>query len=300
MMLDIKDLLGIIPPIVTPVDSNENVDPAGLQRVIDHVLRGGVHGVFVLGSNGEFFAFDDENQKRAVEITVKHVNGSVPVYAGAGSITTAGCIKFAKMAKEAGVDAITVLTPMFINPSEIELFNHFKTIAESTSLPIILYNNPGKTTNNISVGLLKKLADIDNIIGIKNSTLDFAHTLHFLIETRNNENFKVLAGTDFYIYATLAHGGAGAVAGTANVAPGLVVEIYNKFISGDHEGALEAQYKLVPLRDAFSYGSFPVVMKDCLNLMGMNIGSPVKPIDHCTGDKLGALKKVLSDLNLIQ
>jgi len=295
-MLDVK---GVIPPIVTPVDSNENVDGDGLRRVIDHVLKGGVHGIFVLGSNGEFFAFDEENQKRAVEITVNHVNGSVPVYAGAGSITTRGCIKFAKMAKEAGVDAITVLTPMFINPSEKEMYNHFTTIANSTSLPIILYNNPGKTTNNISVGLLKKLAEIDNIIGIKNSTPNFVQTVEFIYETREIDNFNVLAGTDYFIYATLAHGGTGAVAGTANVAPGLVVEIYNKYKAGDHTGALEAQFKLVPLRNTFSYGSFPVVMKDCLNLMGMHIGNPVKPIDHCTEERLEALKEVLSKMNLI-
>ena len=295
-MLDVK---GVIPPVVTPVDSNENVDAGGLRRVIDHVLNGGVHGIFVLGSNGEFFAFDEENQKRAVEITVNHVNGSVPVYAGAGSITTRGCIKFAKMAKEAGVDAITVLTPMFINPSEKEMYNHFTTIANSTSLPIILYNNPGKTTNNISVGLLKKLAEIDNIIGIKNSTPNFVQTVEFIYETREIDNFNVLAGTDYFIYATLAHGGTGAVAGTANVAPGLVVEIYNKYKAGDHTGALEAQFKLVPLRNTFSYGSFPVVMKDCLNLMGMDIGNPVKPIDHCTEERLEALKEVLSKMNLI-
>ena len=123
--------------------------------------------------------------------------------------------------------------------------------------------------------------------------------MQFLYETREIENFNVLAGTDYYIYATLAHGGAGAVAGTANVAPGLVVDIYNKYEAGDHAGALEAQYKLIPLRNTYSYGSFPVVMKDCLNLMGMHIGSPVKPIDHCTEERLEALKKVLSRLNLI-
>jgi len=295
-MLDVK---GVIPPVVTPVDSNENVDAGGLRRVIDHILNGGVHGIFVLGSNGEFFAFDDENQKRAVEITVNHVNGRVPVYAGAGSITTKGCIKFAKMAQEVGVDAITVLTPMFINPSEKEMYNHFTSIANSTSLPIILYNNPGKTTNNISVGLLKKLAEIDNIIGIKNSTLNFAQTVEFIYETREIDNFNVLAGTDYFIYATLAHGGTGAVAGTANVAPGLVVDIYNKYEAGDHAGALDAQFKLIPLRNTFNYGSFPVVMKDCLNLMGMDIGNPVKPIDHCTAERLEALKEVLLKLNLI-
>lgn len=299
-MLNLDDLKGVIPPIVTPVDADENVDESGLKKVIDYVIDGGVHGVFVLGSNGEFYAFDFENQKRAVEITVQHVNGRVPVYAGASAITTKGCIKLAKMAEEAGVDALTVLTPMFINPNETELYNHFKAIAESTKLPILLYNNPGKTTNNISVSLLKQLAQIDNIIGIKNTSLDFGQTVQFIYATQNIENFKVLSGSDYSIYATLAYGGAGCVAGTANVAPALVVDIYNKFMAGDHAGALAAQNKIIPLRDTYSYGSFPVVMKDCLNLMGMEIGDPVKPIEHCNNERLGAVKKVLLDLDLIK
>lgn len=297
-MLRIEDLKGVIPPIITPVDDNENVDERGLKSVIDYVLEGGVHGVFVLGSNGEFYAFDFENQKRAVEITVKHVNKRVPVYAGASAITTKGCIKLARMAEETGADALTVLTPMFIKPNEKEMFNHFEAIAKSTNLPVLLYNNPDKTTNNISVSLLEKLARIDNIIGIKNTSLDFAQTIEFIRVTKDIENFKVLSGSDYMIYATLAYGGAGCVAGTANVAPKLVVDIYEKYMAGDLQASMDAQYKLIPLRNAYNYGSFPVVMKDCMNLLGLNVGHPVKPIDHCSDERLQALKKILDDLGL--
>lgn len=204
------------------------------------------------------------------------------------------------MAKQTGADAITVLTPMFINPSENELYKHLLSIARSTTLPVILYNNPGKTTNNISSSLLKKLAEVENIIGIKNTTLDFAQSIQFILETRNTESFNVMSGTDYYIYATLAHGGTGAVAGTANVAPSLVVDIYNKFKAGDHAGALKAQYELVPLRNAYSYGSFPVVMKDCLNLMGMEVGLPLKPLDPCLQERQESLKVILAKLDLLQ
>jgi 4-hydroxy-tetrahydrodipicolinate synthase len=298
-MANIKDFKGVIPPIVTPVDSNENVDAEGLKRVIDHVIAGGVHGIFALGSNGEFYAFDYENQKKVIEVTVTRVNGRVPVYGGASAITTRECIRLAKMAESAGADALTILTPMFITPSETELYNHFKTIAENTALPVLLYNNPGKTNNNISVNLLKRLAEIDNIIGIKNTSPDFSQTVQYLYETRNNKIFRVFAGTDYFIYSTLAYGGAGCVAGTANVAPRLVSDIYNKFMAGDHAGALEAQFRLIPLRNAYNYGSFPVVMKDCLNLMGVNAGKPVKPVDSCTAERQEALKKILMDLELI-
>lgn len=298
-MLNIGDIKGVIPPIITPVDKNENIDEKGLKKVIDHVLDGGVHGIFVMGSNGEFYAFDFENQKRAVEITVEHVNGKVPVYAGASAITTKECIKLAKMAEDIGADALTVLTPMFIKPNEKEMYNHFKAIADSTKLPILLYNNPGKTTNNISVSLLEKLSQIDNIVGIKNTSLDFAQTIEYIRVTKDNPKFKVLCGIDYYIYATLAYGGAGCVAGTANVAPRLVVDIYEKFMAGDYAGALDAQYKLIPLRNAYNYGSFPVVMKECLNLMGIEVGSPVRPIEHCTEEKQEMIKDVLKSLDLI-
>lgn len=299
-MLSIDDLKGVIPPIITPVDAEENIDEEGLRSVIDHVIDGGVHGIFVLGSNGEFYALDFENQKRAVEITVNHVKGRVPVYAGTSAITTKECIKLAKMAEKAGADALTVLTPMFIQPNEKELYNHFEAIAQSTNLPMLLYNNPGKTTNNISVSLLEKLAKIDNIIGIKNTSFDFPQTIEYIRVTKDIPNFKVLSGSDYLIYGTLAYGGAGCVAGTANVAPRLVVDIYEKYMAGDYEGAMEAQYKLIPLRNTYNYGSFPVVMKDCLNLMGLKVGHPVKPIDHCSEERLQEIRKVLKDLDLIK
>ncbi len=299
-MLKIEELRGVIPPVVTPVDENENVDEKGLRRVIDHVINGGVHGVFVLGSNGEFYAFDPENQKRAVEITVNHVNGRVPVYAGATAITTKDCIKSAQMAEKAGADAITILTPMFIKPNEKEMYNHYEAIAKSTSLPVLLYNNPEKTTNNISISLLEKLAKIDNIIGIKNTSLDFAQTVEFIRVTKGIPNFRVLSGSDYFIYATLAYGGAGCVAGTANVAPRLVVDIYDKYMAGDYQGALKAQYDLIPLRNAYNYGTFPVVMKECLNVMGIEIGNPVKPIEHCDEATIKRIEKVLRDMGLIK
>lgn len=299
-MLKIDGLKGVIPPIITPVDDEENVDEQVLKNVIDYVIDGGVHGVFVLGSNGEFYAFDFENQKRTVEAAVRHVNKRVPVYAGASAITTKECIKLARMAEDAGADALTVLTPMFIRPNEKEMYYHFEAIAKSTNLPVILYNNPDKTNNNISVSLLEKLARIDNIIGIKNTSYDFVQTVEYIRVTRNNENFKVLSGSDYLIYATLAYGGAGCIAGTANVAPRLVVDIYEKYMAGNYQGAMEAQYRLIPLRNTYNYGSFPVVMKDCMNLLGLNAGHPVKPIDHCSEERLQEVKKVLYDLGLIK
>lgn len=297
--MSFEKLRGVIPPIVTPVDSHENVDKAGLKAVTDYVLDGGVHGIFVLGSNGEYYAFNYDEQKIIAETAVEHVNGRVPVFIGASAITTKECVRLAKMAEGVGADALTVLTPIFIQPNEEEMYLHYKKIAEATSLPVLLYNNPGRTSNNISVSLLKRLSQIDNIVGIKNTSLDFSRTIDYIEATKQDSNFKVFCGTDYYIYASLVHGGAGCVAGTANVAPRLVADIYDKFMAGDTAGAMAAQTALLPLRDAYELGTFPVVMKECLNMMGINAGGPIGPIGGCTDENRVKIREILKRLNLV-
>ncbi|MGA3163025.1 MAG: 4-hydroxy-tetrahydrodipicolinate synthase [Verrucomicrobiota bacterium] len=290
---------GVVTPLITPVDAEERVYETGLRNQIEHVLRGGVHGVFVVGSTGEFYGLDYDEKKRATEITVAQVKGRVPVYVGASAITTRECIKLSKMAESAGAQAVTILTPMFINPSEEELYKHFRTIAESTALPVLVYNNPDRTGINMSANLIERLAEIPNLVGAKDSSGDLTLTSEYIRRTRS-KGFKILAGRDTLILATLVYGGVGAVAATSNMAPALVVEIYNRFKAGDIPGALEAQYKLAPLRIAFGLGSFPVVMKDALNLMGIHVGDPIKPIGHCTDANLAKLKEILVKMGLIK
>jgi 4-hydroxy-tetrahydrodipicolinate synthase len=290
---------GVVTPLITPVDAKERVDETGMRNVIEHVLRGGVHGVFVAGSTGEFYGLNYDEKKRAVEITVNQVKGRVPVYVGASAITTRECIQLSKMAEAAGAQAVTVLTPMFIRPSEEELYQHFRAIAESTALPVLVYNNPERTGINMSANLIERLAEITNLVGAKESSGDLTLTSQYISRTRS-KGFKILAGRDTQILATLVYGGVGAVAATSNIAPALVVEIYNKFKAGDIPGALDAQYKLAPLRIAFGLGSFPVVMKDALNLMGIKVGDPIKPLDHCTPANMAKLKEILIQMGLIR
>lgn len=290
---------GIVPPIVTPVDNHENVDAEGLKQIIQYVMDGGVHGVFVNGSNGEFYGLDFENQKKAVQVTIEEVNNKIPVYAGASAITTRECIKLAQMAESAGADALTVLTPMFIQPTEQELFEHFATIAKSCELPIILYNNPGKTNNIITPNLLKRLVEIENICGVKNTSMDFSMTMKYIEATVERNDFAVFGGIDYYIYATLCHGGAGSVAGTANVAPRLVVEIYDCYSKGDHLGALNAQKALMPLRDAYGLGTFPVMMKVMLNILGVNAGKPIRPVSYVGDETIKKAEEILKQIGLL-
>ena len=295
--MNVDFIRGVVTPLITPVDAKERVYETGLRGVIEHVLRGGVHGIFVVGSTGEFYGLDYDEKKRATEITIDQVKGRVPVYVGASGITTKECIRLSQMAEKARAQAITVLTPMFISPSEEELYNHFRAIAESTALPVLVYNNPDRTGINMSANLVERLAEIPNIVGAKDSSGDLTLTSEYIRRTRD-KGFRVMAGRDTLILGTLVYGGVGCVAATSNVAPALVVEIYDKFMAGDIQGSLEAQYRLVPLRIAFGLGSFPVVMKDALNLLGIDVGDPIKPLGHCTEANMAKLEEVLVKMGL--
>jgi 4-hydroxy-tetrahydrodipicolinate synthase len=290
---------GVVPPLVTPVDSLDRVQEQPFRRIIRHVLEGGVHGVFALGSTGEFFGLDDDQQRRAIEIAVDEVKGRVPVYAGVGAVTTRECIRAARRAETAGAQAITVLPPPLLTPSEDELFGHFQAIADATPLPLLIYNNPERIRINVSANLVERLAALPTIAGAKDSSGDMTQTGEYIRRTQGT-GFKVMAGRDTMILATLVYGGVGCVATTSNVAPALVVSIYDRFLAGDLQGALKAQYELAPLRIAFGLGSWPVVTKDALNLLGLAAGAPILPNTSCSGASLEALKKVLAGLGLLK
>jgi len=295
-MLEVK---GVVPPLITPIDENEQVDEAGLRRLLNYVIDGGVHGVFIVGSTGEFYGLSFEDKQKIVRVTMQEVHGRVPVYVGASAITTRECIKLAQMAKAEGADAITVLTPMFVSPNDNELYDHFKAIADAVDIPNILYNNPGRTGVNMKAELVAKLADVDNIIGAKDTSGSMGLTSEYIRQTRG-KNFTVMAGMDLMILATLVYGGKGCVAGTANVLPKLVCEIYNKFMAGDIEGAREAQFKLALFRNAYSLGSFPIVPKDALNILGVNVGHPIRPIQHMTEENQEKLRQILKEVGALQ
>lgn len=295
--MDTSFIKGVIPPIVTPTDANERINEPVQREIVDHIIKGGVHGILALGSNGEFYGLDPEEHERSGQIIIDQAAGRVPVYFGIANITTRDCVKWAKKAEELGADAISVLHPMFIGPNDNEMYQHFKAVAEATSLPVLLYNNPDRMRCGISANLLERLSEVPNIVGIKESSGDMTLTAEFIRRTRNKEkDFKVIAGRDILILSTLVYGGAGTVASSANIVPELVVEIYDKFIAGDIPGALEAQYRLTPMRMAYGLSSFPVVTKDYMRLLGFDVGEPIKPNTRSTPEVLAKLQQHLDTL----
>lgn len=291
---------GILPAMVTPFTKDGRINIPVLRKLIDFLIDGGVHGIFAIGTTGEFYALSNTGYQEILEVTVDQVRGRVPVYAGANAIGTRDAVVFASIAqKVGGISALSVLTPYFINLTQNELYNHFATVAASTDLPVILYDNAPKTHLTIKPVIVEKLADIPNIVGIKDSTGDMTNTADIIKRTKGKD-FHVMMGRDSLIHAALSYGASGAVAATANVAPQLVSNIYNKYVSGDIAGSLEAQYKLVPLRIAFGLGSFPTVIKEALELLGIEAGPCASPTGPMTEEEKQQLKRVLIEMQLLK
>ncbi len=289
---------GVLPAMITPLDEQGQICENGLRKMVDYVIEGGVHGVFAMGTTAEFYAVSDDEYRRAIEIVVNHTAGRVPVFAGANAITTRDCIKLVKIASKAGADAISVLTPMFISPSDDELYDHYRAIAESTDKDILLYNNSPKTHVNLKPALVERLSRIDNIVGIKDSAGDMTQ-LAEIIRMTEGTGFSALVGRDTLIYSNLCYGGAGAVAACANVAPRLCADIYDKFMAGDLKGSLESQKKLAPLRIAFGIGTFPAIIKEALNQIGIPVGKCFAPIKELTAEQKQQVRQVLTGMDLL-
>lgn len=269
---------GVVVPILTPIDENEMIDEKKLREQVDYVIEGGVLGILAFGSNGEFYVIEEDEMERGLKIMVDQAAGRVPVYFGIGAISTKKCCRLAKMAVEGGAAGISVLQPMFLKPTEAELFLHFKTIAEAVpKTPVLLYNNPGRVNYTLSGNLVERLAhEVPNIVGMKDTSGDITQTAEFIRRTRD-VNFKVFGGKDTLLYASMCHGAVGGVCTAANFMPELITDVYNKYIAGDLEGSLEAQFKLNPVRLSMDGASFPVAAKDMANLRGRDIGVPYTP-----------------------
>ena len=292
---------GVVVPILTPIDENEMIDEARLRDQVDYVIEGGVLGILAFGSNGEFYMVEEDEMERGLKIMLDQAAGRVPVYFGIGAISTKKCCRLAKMAVEAGAAGISVLQPMFLKPTEAELYNHFKTIAESVpETPMLLYNNPGRVGYTMSAGLVERLAhEVPNIVGMKDTSGDITQTSEFIRRTRD-VGFKVFGGKDTLLYASMCHGAVGGVCTAANFMPELITDVYNKFVAGDLAGSLEAQFKLNPVRLSMDGASFPVAAKDMANLRGRNMGVPYTPnLPTPEGPVLDKIKKEMQKAGLI-
>jgi 4-hydroxy-tetrahydrodipicolinate synthase len=285
-------LRGIIPPVVTPMNPDESVDFDGLRRHIDHMIRAGVHGIFVLGTTGEFYALDESEKQRVVAEAMAHVGGRLPVYAGTGAETTREVVRLTKMVEKEGVAGVSVITPYFIKPTQAEMFDHFRRVAECSSVPVVLYNNPATCAGlSIEPETVSRLAELPGVIGIKDSSGDLQNTIE-IIRGTPREKFAVLNGRDTLIFAALTAGAQGAIPASCNIAPELCVGIYESFVKGDIPAAQQYQTRLHPVRMAMALGTGNGAVKEAMALLGRPAGpnrSPIAPLSEEKRQKLRAI-----------
>lgn len=272
-MVEIK---GIIAAMQTPMYEDGSLNEEEMRNQINRQINAGCDAIFCLGTNGEFYILNFDEKVRVMEIFVDEAKGRVPVYAGTGCISTAETIALSIKAQEIGVDVLSVITPYFAAINQNELFEHYKAVAESVDLPIVMYNIPARTGAAIAPATVGRLAQISNIVGVKDSSGNFNNILQYIDATKGME-FSVLSGNDALILYTLMAGGKGGITAIANILPDIMVSIYQKYMAGDIEGAKEAQASIAQIRDCFKFGNPNSIVKCATNLMGYPVGPCRKP-----------------------
>ena len=288
------EIKGIIPPIVTPMHEDESINTEELRRQVDRQIENGVHALFCFGTNGEGFILNGAEKKLVLETVIDQTAGRVPVYAGTGCISTKETIEQSKMAEAAGADVLSIITPSFAKASQAELYAHYEAVAKAVDLPIVLYNIPPRTGNALEPETVARLSEIDNIVGAKDSSGNFDN-LKAYIDLTKDRDFAVLAGNDGLILRCLQAGGAGGIAGRANIYPRTMASIYDCFIAGDLEGAQRYQDSVQSLGDALKLGNPTTIIKIATNLIGYPVGPCRAPFNQLSEEGLAALKKILEE-----
>ncbi|HMC88154.1 MAG TPA: dihydrodipicolinate synthase family protein, partial [Gemmataceae bacterium] len=230
---------------------------------------------------------------------VGHVNRRVPVFAGTGAESTREAVRLTRMAEREGVDGVSVITPYFVSPSQQEIYDHYRRIAEDTSLPMVLYNNPSTCGGlKIDVDTVARLAEVPNILGIKDSSGDLQNTIEYIRVVP--DRFSVMQGRDTLIYPALVFGAKGAVPASANIAPALCALIFEAFERGDHAAAKAAQLRLNPIRLSLNLGTAPGGVKAALAILGMSIGPSRSPLAPLPADKQQKMREALGRAGMLK
>lgn len=284
---------GVLPAVVTPFlsDAQQSLDLEGLRSNIAALLEAGVHGIVPTGSTGESATLSFEEHERVVEAAVEAVDGRVPVLAGTGSNNTAEALRFTKSAKENGADGALLISPYYNKPNRTGLLRHFTLIAD-LDIPVVLYNVPGRTGQNLAPDLVIELAAHPNIVGIKEASGNVAQVSQ-IIEGTLDEEFAVISGDDNLTLPILALGGAGVISVAANVEPARMVRLYEAFAAGDWNTALELHYELSPLFRALFIETNPIPVKAAVGMRGMAAGPVRLPLAELDEAKAAVLAEVL-------
>lgn len=273
---------GSIPALITPF-KNGKVDYNSFHKIIEWSIGQGSHGFVPCGTTGESPTLSHEEHKKVIEECIKAVDNRIPVIAGTGSNNTIEAIEFTKHAEEFGANGALVVTPYYNKPTQDGLYSHYRKIAESTSLPIIIYNIPGRSIVDMSINTMTELSKINNIIGVKDATNDLFRPL--LTRTKIKKDFCYLSGEDGTALPYLAQGGNGCISVTANIAPKLCSDLHNHWRDKKIDEVLQINLKLAKIHHALFLESSPGPVKfaaELLNLCSSETRLPLVPIKEST------------------
>ena len=298
-MLTTQDLRGVIPALVTPFKQDGQLAEDSLRKITNYVLENGVHAIMTTGGNGEFPHLLREERERVARIVVEVVKGQVPVIACTAACSTMETILLTKDAEEAGADAAILIPPYYFPLNEESLYEYFVEVVANVNLPLVIYNNPFYTGNNLSPALIAKLAALDGIIGLKQSNSDLGQLVEVIRLTTNK--FPALTGIDSQFYPSLCAGGTGIFSTAACIVPRQMVELFNAFTKGDHKTALSIHNKLQNLNRFLDYDpGYVQPCKEAMEMLGLPAGPARKPLLPLNEQQRAQIRQTLVDLGLLK
>jgi 4-hydroxy-tetrahydrodipicolinate synthase len=286
---------GAIVAIVTPF-RNGKLDVPALKRLVDFQIRSGTDGIVPCGTTGESATLTYEEHERVIDLVLEAADGRVPVIAGTGSNNTKEAVLLTRYAKKAGANGALVITPYYNKPTQAGLSAHFREVAASADIPIILYNVPSRTGVNMAAETVAALSEVRNIVGVKEASGNLAQVCDILHMTPRT--FCVLSGDDGLYFPMLALGAKGVISVVSNVAPAEMAEIYDAFVLGEVARAREIHFRLWPLMKALFIETNPIPAKTALAMMGKIREEFRLPLCAMSAPNRKALSKVLSDLKI--
>ncbi|MDZ7314931.1 MAG: 4-hydroxy-tetrahydrodipicolinate synthase [candidate division KSB1 bacterium] len=288
---------GVTVALITPFKSDFSVDEARLRRLVDWHIEQGTDVILACGTTGESATLSHEEHRRVIDIVIEQAAKRIPVLAGAGSNCTDEAVSLTVHAEQSGADGILSVAPYYNKPTQRGLYEHFKAIAQATKLPVILYNVPGRTSSNIAAETVLQLAEIPNIVGIKEASGNFSQIMEIL--RRRPQGFLVLSGDDALTLPMMALGAEGVVSVVANEAPAMMKQMVLAAANGDWDSARALHFKLLPLMEANFWESNPIPVKAACAMMGLAedvLRLPLVPMSEANREKL---RRLLLELGLI-
>ena len=285
---------GAFTALVTPFRNGE-VDVEALEGMVEFQIQGGIHGLVPCGTTGETPAMSEAEDRLVIGTAVRVSDGRVPVVAGTGSNSTDMAIKYTRIAQEEGADGSLQVAPYYNKPTQEGLYRHFSAVADSTDLPIILYNIPGRTSVTISAETLARLAEVPNIVGVKESTL----SMNMVSDIKHlcGDELDILSGDDPMTLPMMALGGRGVISVASNVAPAAVSDMVGALATGDWERGRELHYELLPLFRALFVETNPIPVKTAASILGLCSDEMRLPMIPLQGENLDTLRRTMEESN---